>query len=160
GRHHDRLADRAVGGGRAGVHARRPRLGARAGRAGQGLRRRAGHRAALRGGLRDRQRGPRPALRGARSAPRRPGPRRLTTPPPPRPAARRRRIAGNTVVVWICGGIVGLAVLLAIFGPLLAPHDPNAADLSLAYVGPTAGHPLGFDGQGADLLSRLLAGAR
>ncbi|MPY56549.1 ABC transporter permease [Streptomyces spongiae] len=73
---------------------------------------------------------------------------------------RRRRVAGNTVVVWVCAAIVGLALLLAVFGPALAPHDPDAADLTYANVGPVAGHPLGFDSQGRDLLSRLLAGAR
>ena len=49
---------------------------------------------------------------------------------------------------------------MAIFGAALAPHDPNASNLNDAYVGPPAGHPLGFDGQGRDLLSRLLVGAR
>ena len=50
--------------------------------------------------------------------------------------------------------------MAAISGGLLAPHDPNASDLNQAYFGPSAGHPLGFDGQGRDLLSRLLVGAR
>jgi peptide/nickel transport system permease protein len=47
-----------------------------------------------------------------------------------------------------------------VFGEALAPHDPNPSNLSYAYVGPVAGHPLGFDSQGRDLLSRVLAGAR
>jgi peptide/nickel transport system permease protein len=51
-------------------------------------------------------------------------------------------------------------VLVAIFGSLLAPQDPNASNLNLAYVGPMSGHPLGFDGQGRDLFSRILVGAR
>src|SRR6185312_5692315 len=38
--------------------------------------------------------------------------------------------------------------------------DPNESNLNNAYLGPSAGHPLGFDGQGRDLFSRLLAGAR
>ena len=53
---------------------------------------------------------------------------------------RRRRFAGNNVLVIGCGVIIGLAVLLAAFGPLLAPHDPDAANLGNAYVGPVAGH--------------------
>jgi peptide/nickel transport system permease protein len=73
---------------------------------------------------------------------------------------RRRRAAGANGVVIGCAVVVGLAVLLAIFGPLLAPHDPNASDLANSLVGPVSGHPLGFDAQGRDLLSRLLAGAR
>jgi peptide/nickel transport system permease protein len=55
--------------------------------------------------------------------------------------------------------VIAIAVLVAIFGTLLAPYDPNLSDLSLSWVAPTGGHLLGFDGQGRDLLSRLLAGA-
>jgi peptide/nickel transport system permease protein len=74
----------------------------------------------------------------------------------------RRRLAGNQIVYGICWFIVGLAVLLAIFGPLLAPKDPNASNLTFQYVGPfkAQGYLLGFDSQGRDLLSRLMAGAR
>jgi peptide/nickel transport system permease protein len=73
---------------------------------------------------------------------------------------RARRVAGHDWVAVACLVVVGLAVFAAIFGSLLAPHDPNASDLNEAYFGPTAGHLLGFDGQGRDLLSRLLVGAR
>jgi peptide/nickel transport system permease protein len=73
---------------------------------------------------------------------------------------RRRRVAGNDVVFIGCAVIVGIAVFLAAFGPLLAPHDPDAANLQNAFVGPAAGHPLGFDSQGRDLFSRILTGAR
>lgn len=73
---------------------------------------------------------------------------------------RRRRFAGSNVLVVGCAIVIGLAVFLAAFGPLLAPHDPNAASLGNAYVGPVAGHPLGYDSQGRDLFSRLLTGAR
>lgn len=55
--------------------------------------------------------------------------------------------------------VISAATFLAIFGRLLAPHDPNLGQLAYAYVGPLGGHPLGFDGQGRDVLSRLLAGA-
>jgi peptide/nickel transport system permease protein len=73
---------------------------------------------------------------------------------------RRRRFAGNNALVIGCGAIIALAVLLAAFGPLLAPHDPDAANLANAYVGPAPGHLLGYDSQGRDLFSRLLTGAR
>jgi len=72
----------------------------------------------------------------------------------------RRRLAGSRVVTGLCVAIVAVALLAAVLGPLLAPHDPNAADLNNAFVGPYGDHPLGFDGQGRDLLSRLLDGAR
>ncbi len=51
-------------------------------------------------------------------------------------------------------------VLLAAFGPLLAPYNPDAVNLGMSYVGPTGGHLLGFDESGRDVLSRLFAGAR
>jgi peptide/nickel transport system permease protein len=73
---------------------------------------------------------------------------------------RRRRMASNNLLVIGCSVVIGIAVFFALFGPLLAPHDPNAANLANAYVGPVASHPLGYDSQGRDLLSRLLVGAR
>lgn len=74
----------------------------------------------------------------------------------------RRRLAGNTIVYGLCAVVVAIAVLLAIFGPLLAPKDPNASNLTFQYVGPfkAQGYLLGFDSQGRDLLSRLMTGAR
>ncbi|MFF4344593.1 ABC transporter permease [Kitasatospora sp. NPDC001540] len=54
-----------------------------------------------------------------------------------------------------------LPVLLALAAPLLAPADPDAGHLADRLLDPGApGHPLGTDGQGRDLLSRLLWAAR
>lgn len=56
------------------------------------------------------------------------------------------------------GALVTLAVvLLALFGPWLAPHAPTDM-LGGVYGAPTAGAPLGHDFLGHDVLSRLLAG--
>ncbi|MCW6004326.1 ABC transporter permease [Micromonospora sp. CPCC 205371] len=74
------------------------------------------------------------------------------------PGTRWRGRLGPLGVV--AAAIVVAAIVLAILGPTLTPHDPNASDLSRAFAPPEAGHPLGYDGQGRDLLSRLLAGAR
>ncbi|WP_288901253.1 nickel transporter permease [uncultured Sneathiella sp.] len=57
--------------------------------------------------------------------------------------------------------ILVLLVLIAIFAPLIAPHDPFVQDLAnrlkpLA----TDGHMLGTDSLGRDILSRLIYGAR
>jgi peptide/nickel transport system permease protein len=41
-----------------------------------------------------------------------------------------------------------------------APSDPAYAEVSKAWLGPDGGHLLGYDVQGRDVLSRLLAGAR
>ena len=65
-----------------------------------------------------------------------------------------------------CAGIVLLAGLAAIFAPAIAPHDPADADLlrRLQPPGWQAGgdwaYPLGCDGLGRDMLSRLIFGAR
>jgi peptide/nickel transport system permease protein len=74
----------------------------------------------------------------------------------------RRRLAASSVVYGVCWAIVGIAVFLAIFGGLLAPHDPNSSALEFQFVGPfqAKGYLLGFDSQGRDLLSRLMVGAR
>ena len=62
----------------------------------------------------------------------------------------------------IAGGIIVLFTLaLALVAPLVAPHDPLAQDSSirLSPIG-TAGHLLGTDGNGRDMLSRLIYGSR
>ncbi|MGH2938002.1 MAG: ABC transporter permease [Solirubrobacterales bacterium] len=72
----------------------------------------------------------------------------------------RSRPGRGRVAAGVALTVVGIAVFLAIFGPLLAPHDPNATNLAYSFVGPIAAHPLGFDEQGRDLLSELLAATR
>ncbi|PIL15604.1 peptide ABC transporter permease [Puniceibacterium antarcticum] len=62
-------------------------------------------------------------------------------------------------------GIVGLLALVAIFAPLLAPHDPYAQSLMTrmeppVFLGGDWDHPLGTDHLGRDYLSRLIYGAR
>ena len=57
--------------------------------------------------------------------------------------------------------LIGLFLFAAAFAPLLAPADPNAQSLSARLASPgTAGHPLGTDRLGRDVLSRILYGAR
>lgn len=70
--------------------------------------------------------------------------------------ARRRRpgqlIAGCT--------IVALFAAVALLAPLLAPHDPNQADVLNRLAQPSASHLLGTDQNGRDVLSRLLYATR
>jgi|tagenome__1003787_1003787.scaffolds.fasta_scaffold20970468_1 peptide/nickel transport system permease protein len=59
-------------------------------------------------------------------------------------------------------GLIGLVmlavvVLIALLGPLLAPHDPSAP-LGAPGAPPGGGSPLGLDYLGRDVLSRLLHG--
>jgi peptide/nickel transport system permease protein len=57
-------------------------------------------------------------------------------------------------------GLLTLFVLAALFAPAITPYDPAAADPALRLAAPGAGHPLGTDNLGRDVLSRLLFGSR
>jgi len=67
---------------------------------------------------------------------------------------RTSRSATAALVVLV------VLVLVAVFGPWLAPHDPNLIDLANALSGPSGEHPLGTDMYGRDVSSRLIAGTR
>jgi peptide/nickel transport system permease protein len=65
-------------------------------------------------------------------------------------------------LVHVRSGRVGLVLLafvllVALIGPLVAPHDP-AQPIGLPGLPPSAGAPLGTDGLGRDVLSRVLHG--
>ena len=77
-----------------------------------------------------------------------------------RPAAAAwRRFARNRAAV------AGLALvlfflLMAVFGPWIAPRDPLKQQLDGSLAGPSWSHGLGRDELGRDILSRILYGAR
>lgn len=56
--------------------------------------------------------------------------------------------------------LVLVFVAIALGAPLLAPHDPVAAEAVRRLEGPSLAHPLGTDHLGRDVLSRLLYGSR
>lgn len=56
--------------------------------------------------------------------------------------------------------IVGVVVLLAIFGPWIAPHAPNAIDFANKLQSPSPSHPFGTDELGQDVFSRVIVAAR
>ncbi|PKN09300.1 MAG: peptide ABC transporter permease [Deltaproteobacteria bacterium HGW-Deltaproteobacteria-8] len=56
--------------------------------------------------------------------------------------------------------LVGGMSLAAILAPLLAPYNPNAINVDAMLLTPSAGHWLGTDALGRDVLSRILFGAR
>lgn len=56
--------------------------------------------------------------------------------------------------------VVGLIVLAAIFGPLIAPFDPYHVDINAAALPPSLAHPFGTDQYGEDLLTRVMVAAR
>ncbi|MCU1379080.1 MAG: transporter permease [Acidimicrobiales bacterium] len=63
-------------------------------------------------------------------------------------------------------GVVGAGILLffvavAVLAPVLSPSDPTVGSTADRLASPlTAGHILGTDGQGRDILSRLIWGSR
>src|SRR5262245_10826485 len=61
---------------------------------------------------------------------------------------------------WVAAAWLALITLLAIAVPLLHFADPNLPDLTNRGGPPSAGHPLGTDSLGRDMLSRLIWGAR
>lgn len=71
-------------------------------------------------------------------------------------AARTARMPALTVVGI---AIVSLFIGVALFGPLLTPHDPYQFSIRMNEA-PGADHWLGTDDQGHDVLSRLIAGTR
>ncbi|CAA9242502.1 MAG: Dipeptide transport system permease protein DppC [uncultured Corynebacteriales bacterium] len=75
-----------------------------------------------------------------------------------------RRLRRNPVAI-LGAVLVLLFVLVAIFAPWLAPHDPQEqlllGEVRPGFVpGPREGFPLGVDSLGRDELSRLLYGSR
>jgi peptide/nickel transport system permease protein len=89
----------------------------------------------------------------------------------PSPQSRLQARLGQSFMGWLRFrrnplAMAGLAVVLlllvvAAFAPWLAPYDPIAQNLKLRLLPPlTAGHPLGTDDFGRDILSRLIMGSR
>ncbi|MBK7471076.1 MAG: ABC transporter permease [Betaproteobacteria bacterium] len=56
--------------------------------------------------------------------------------------------------------IVCIILAAALLADVLAPYDPNHQDLGNTLVAPTLSHPMGTDGLGRDVLSRVMHGAR
>jgi ABC-type dipeptide/oligopeptide/nickel transport system permease subunit len=80
------------------------------------------------------------------------------------PAARRRRLLRKRFFrrpLAVTGLVIALGfVLMAVFAPWLAPHDPTAIDVNALLAPPSHEHLLGTDAIGRDLLSRIIFGAR
>ncbi|MEN3284451.1 MAG: peptide/nickel transport system ATP-binding protein [Solirubrobacteraceae bacterium] len=55
---------------------------------------------------------------------------------------------------------LGVAILAAVFAPLLAPYGPTEADLGHVLAPPSWAHPFGTDDLGRDVLSRVMYGGR
>jgi peptide/nickel transport system permease protein len=77
-------------------------------------------------------------------------------------AARRERVRllvrSPTFIVGVI--LAGIWVVCAIFGPLLAPHNPQSPDVLAKLEPPDGAHLFGTDRLGRDVLSRVIEGAR
>jgi len=81
---------------------------------------------------------------------------------PPKTSGVRRflRVFLARKVVVAALVILMIMVLVAVFAPLLAPHDPYQQKLTHSLQQPSSEHPLGTDLLGRDVLSRIIYGTR
>ncbi|KAF0174132.1 MAG: peptide/nickel transport system permease protein [Rhodobacteraceae bacterium] len=89
----------------------------------------------------------------------------------PNPASRMQSRLGQSYLSWLRLrrnplAMIGLTItaaliFIAVFAPLLAPHDPITQELGRRLLPPgTSGNILGTDDFGRDILSRILYGSR
>ena len=78
---------------------------------------------------------------------------------PPRPGTLWTAFARNRLF-WVGLVLLAAIVIVAIFAPLIAPHDPLEQNIVVRLEPPSAEFLLGTDGYGRDVLSRLIYGAR
>lgn len=70
------------------------------------------------------------------------------------------RAFSSNKLSWLGAGIFLVVVLIAVFAPLLAVHDPLEQNILDRLKGPTAEFWMGTDAYGRDIYARLLYGAR
>ncbi|MEU6810246.1 ABC transporter permease [Streptomyces sp. NPDC046831] len=70
-----------------------------------------------------------------------------------------RDLRRNPVFV-VSALVICFLVLISLWPSLIASGNPLQCDLAKAQEGPQPGHPFGFDGQGCDVYTRTVYGAR
>jgi oligopeptide transport system permease protein len=85
-------------------------------------------------------------------------------PPVPSPSAQVWHDLVRSPRFLVPGVLVALMVAIAVFptpfAGLFGHGDPRECDLANSALGPTSGHPFGFDLQGCDLYANVIYGAR
>jgi len=71
-----------------------------------------------------------------------------------------RYVMAENPVTFVAFLMFVALVVLAVFGPAIAPHDPYVTDTSKALQAPSAAHWFGTDNLGRDVLSRVIVAAR
>lgn len=69
-------------------------------------------------------------------------------------------LGNSSWLVRISAILATILMVLAVFGPVIVPFDPNDIDLARRLLPPDTAHWLGTDHLGRDILSRLIAGTR
>jgi peptide/nickel transport system permease protein len=77
----------------------------------------------------------------------------------PRPGSLWTAFVRNRLF-WVGFVLLAAIVVIAIFAPLIAPHDPLEQNIVTRLEPPSSEFLLGTDGYGRDVLSRLIYGAR
>jgi peptide/nickel transport system permease protein len=80
-----------------------------------------------------------------------------------RPISRANKLPRFHVKAFTGGAIVLAFIIVGIFGPALAPADPNKQELTAMLKAPEgigSAHPLGTDNLGRDIFSRVIHGSR
>ncbi|MCL2586405.1 MAG: ABC transporter permease [Streptosporangiales bacterium] len=83
------------------------------------------------------------------------------------PQEKARSLAGDAwrdlrrkPMFYISGLLILFLIVIAIWPSSIASGNPLACDLAKSQMGPTGGHPFGFDTQGCDVYTRTVYGAR
>ncbi len=66
----------------------------------------------------------------------------------------------RNTLIFVGGFIVFFILLVAIFAPWIATHDPNIMSLENRYQPPSAEHIFGLDQDGSDVFSKVVYGSR
>jgi ABC-type dipeptide/oligopeptide/nickel transport system permease subunit len=77
-----------------------------------------------------------------------------------RSSTRVSGISRPAVQVGAGALVVGVAIVFAVLGPRVAPHDPLGYDVQNVLQGPNVRHLLGTDPLGRDVLSQIITGTR
>jgi len=76
------------------------------------------------------------------------------------PKRLARRLSSVGPLGAVSAVVIGAAALIAVIGPWIAPYDPDTTDGITLQFADAPGHLFGYDANGRDVFSRLLAGAR
>lgn len=61
---------------------------------------------------------------------------------------------------WVAAAILFILLIVTLFPGWLTTQGPRDGNLSINWEGPQSGHPFGLDGQGYDVYTRVIYGAR